>query len=104
MSHEKRMLQFLVGDHFQGYGLPSIRRRLKRYQKKKVSIDEDGVVIGSLGVDHEGLSRAIAVRMFCGHVEILYEDGTESFYGSPGIISRGGVGQRYNYILMKGIH
>jgi len=98
------MLQFLVGDHLQGYGLPCLRRRLTRYQREKVSIDENGRVIGYSGADNEGRPRAIALRMFRDYVKVLYEDGAESFYGSPGVISKRGVAYRYDYILMKGIH
>lgn len=105
MSHEKRMLQFLLNDHLQGYGLPCLRRRLKRYQKKKVSINENGRVIGYSGADNKGQPRAIALRMFRDYVKVLYEDGAESFYGSPGRISKKGVvAQRYNYLLVKEIH
>jgi hypothetical protein len=91
------MLQFLVGDHLQGYGLPSLRTKVITYTYGEVYINEDGTVTNYYRPRSETFPLAVALRKFHGCTEVLYEDGSCSFYG---IHNKEGVDQRYNYLLV----
>lgn len=90
------MLQFLLNDHLQGYDLPSLRRRLTRCYGE-VYIGEDGIIPNYYSPRNEPFSPAVALRLLYGCLEVLCEDGSDSFYGST---NKEGVAQRHTYLLV----
>lgn len=76
------MLQFLVGDHLQGYGLPCLRSKMG-FACEILYINEKSIVRGNRRDCYLCSARPIALRVFWGSLRVLLEDGTERLFNNP---------------------